>query len=162
VTPDLVLRPTSGSIMVTPTAVSQASERLQYHKAVLESYGVTSLSTLGQLPISGNVVPQPGLTVPAPNVLTGQATFQAALRVVPGASGDENAVQLTSAGGTARLMRVSPASQENLSPTMLSDRFRRDTQLASIDLPSIDQAPPPPTLSAEGLAQAVIPIDTAY
>ena len=43
-TPDLVLRPTSDSIMVTPTAGSQTSERLQYLKALLESYGVPSLS----------------------------------------------------------------------------------------------------------------------
>lgn len=160
--PDLVLRPTPGSVVVAPTVEAQSFERLQHHKAVLESYGVTSLSSLGQLPISGNVVPQPGLTVPAPSVLVGEATFQAALRTVPGAGGDENALRLTSAGGRARLMRVSAASLERLSPTMLSDRFRRDTQLADIDLPTIDRAPQPPSFGPEALAQAIIPIDTAY
>ena len=101
------MRPTSVAVVVAPAVGIQSFERLQYHEAILESYGVTSLSRLGQLPISGNVVPQPGLTVPAQDVLVGETPFQNVLRVAPDADGTKTP-RPHEHRGTGRLVKATP------------------------------------------------------
>jgi lysophospholipase L1-like esterase len=159
-----VLQPTPVPLITSAAAAAETSERLQYHKAILESLGVTDLSSLGNLSISGAVVPQPGLTVPDPNVLQGETIFQSALKIAPGANDGEDGLPLEAAGGTARLLRVTPASLERLSSTAITDGFRQDVGLSDMDLATIDSIPQPPTVGPDAAlaSLAIIPIDTAY
>ncbi|MCM3140877.1 IPT/TIG domain-containing protein [Brevibacillus sp. MER 51] len=75
---------------ITPMAVNPASfqaapqvvqDRMTYHKAVLESFGVTSLTSLGSLKIRGTVVPQSGLTKPSPTLVSGNTMIQSAYQI---------------------------------------------------------------------------------
>lgn len=159
-----VLQSTTVSIIANAAAAAQTSNRLQHHKAILESLGVTDLSSLGNLSISGAVVPQPGLTIPDPNILQGETIFQSALRIAPGATDGEDGLPLEAVGGTARVLRATPSSLESLYSTATTDGFRRDVDLPDIDLPSIDRLPQVRTVGPEAAmeSRAIIPIDTAY
>ncbi|WP_051250834.1 SGNH/GDSL hydrolase family protein [Paenibacillus harenae] len=75
---------TAGSITAAPQMVN---DRLSYHKALLESKGVTSLTSLGTLRISGHIVPQPGVTKPGAGIISGGAMVQSATRIVTSQKG---------------------------------------------------------------------------
>src|SRR5512132_850414 len=88
-------------------SLESAQQRLLYHKGILASLGVTTLSSIGKLSLSGNVVPQPGLTLGAPDPFEGVTTFDSAHgfdRIV----GDT--ATITRVGGDARTLRVTAPS----------------------------------------------------
>ena len=135
--------------------------RLHYHKALLESLGITDLSTLGTLPISGPVVPQPGLTVPSATTFGPDTPVQGVLRpVLNGAVTTEAGLELETVGGTARLVAVTAESLTRLSPTLrMSDPYLRAADPLDIELPAVELEA---VVTAPEQAEAVIPIDTAY
>ncbi|WP_026565012.1 SGNH/GDSL hydrolase family protein [Bacillus sp. UNC41MFS5] len=94
----------SSNTITSTTSLSQ--DRLQYHKAVLESVGITSLSSLGTLNLSGNLIPQAGLTKPDPNLAatTTQAYFQSAYKVTNTAT----TPVLQPVGGQATILKAVP------------------------------------------------------
>src|SRR3954462_7304532 len=64
---------------------TEAQLRLDAHKAKLAAWGAASLSDLGKLAISGNVIPSAGLTIPTLQTTpssAGNTTFQSAFRIV--------------------------------------------------------------------------------
>ena len=64
---------------------NQAARRLQYHKTALDAMGVTYLSSLGNLTISGVVTPTTGLLTPRRDgIVARQATFSSVVRIKPG------------------------------------------------------------------------------
>jgi hypothetical protein len=61
------------------------ANRLEYHKIALEAMGVTDVSSLGKLEVSGIVTPTSGLLLPrADGIVARQTTFGNVLRVRPG------------------------------------------------------------------------------
>lgn len=94
--------------------------RMQYHKMVLASFGITDLSGLGKLSLSGAVIPQPGLLVPprrlTTSILARATTFQSAFRLKKGgrpvsrrARGrTETTFSMERIGGTAHYLRAKP------------------------------------------------------
>lgn len=119
--------------LTQPTAVvspAEAEARLQAHKAVLSSFGVEDLAQLGNLTLSGNLVPQAGLTsvpaapTPAPvrvqphiwatefaTLAAGETVVSTAFRLprVGVRRGRRQAVgQLERFGGSATLLRAQP------------------------------------------------------
>ncbi|TAN64162.1 hypothetical protein EPN18_00590 [bacterium] len=92
---------------IVPPVTSATNEtllRLQNHKAVLSAWGVNELSGLGKLSLSGNIVPQPGLTKPLPVIFDGETTFQAAHQI----SRNTPVKNLLSIGGTAIKIKAMP------------------------------------------------------
>jgi beta-glucosidase/6-phospho-beta-glucosidase/beta-galactosidase/lysophospholipase L1-like esterase len=84
-----------------PTIEPATLARLQFHKTVLEAAGITDLSTLGVLNISGVVVPQKGILRPMPEIYeSGPTMFQSAYRV------RADGLSLEQIGGTARLLKT--------------------------------------------------------
>lgn len=75
---------TAGSFTAAPQMVN---DRLAYHKALLEAKGVTSLSSLGTLQISGRIVPQSGITKPGASIISGGTMVQSATRIVTSQKG---------------------------------------------------------------------------
>ncbi|WP_419873434.1 IPT/TIG domain-containing protein [Candidatus Pristimantibacillus sp. PTI5] len=69
---------TAGSFTAAPQMVT---DRLTYHKALLETKGITSLSGLGTLRISGQIVPQLGVTKPGASVISGGTMVQSTTRI---------------------------------------------------------------------------------
>src|SRR5215216_3986683 len=96
----------SGIVPIDTTTAPETLARLQHHKAILESFGVNELSSLGKLSISGNVVPQAALLKPADKIFELEPTiFQSARRfTVQGPA-------LETIGGTARLLKTIPFSE---------------------------------------------------
>lgn len=85
---------------------SQTQVRLAAQRAVLASFGITDLSSLGTLSLSGNVVPSPGLLRPQPTIAHGSTTFESAFRF--GARGRGKTAQLARIGGTAVVLVAEP------------------------------------------------------
>ncbi len=141
---------------------TQTSERLRYHKAVLASLGVSNLSSLGAMQISGNVVPQPGLAIPLPSIFGEEVVFRSATGVAPDATGGAYGLALEPLGGRARLLSVTVASQERLHPTAVTDPFGRPVPLADMDLPSIEHLPPFDSPTTPPGSLSTIPMDIAY
>ena len=133
----ITLQPLTIPVVGNAASDAQTTERLHYHKAVLESLGVSDLSSLGKLAISGAVVPQPGLTIPTANVLGAEAVFQSARRVAPESADGGNGLTLEPAGGSARLLNVTPASLQRLAPAAIPGSLAGDAGLGELDLPSI-------------------------
>ncbi len=102
--------------LVAPWVLTDAirlKTRLESHKIVLESMGVTDLAILGKLTISGVVTPSSGLLVPqASGIVARQSTFGNALRFTqqPG-SGPR---LLERIGGTTAILKAQPFSQMRL------------------------------------------------
>src|SRR4051812_43874013 len=102
-------------IVLTPTP-TETQLRLDAHKATLAGWGITELSGLGKLPISGNVVPAPGLTIPPQQAASPAGlkttTFQSAFRLVAARGGGAARVpparSLVSIGGTAQILPTIP------------------------------------------------------
>ncbi|MDQ0111297.1 IPT/TIG domain-containing protein [Paenibacillus harenae] len=74
----------AGSFTAAPQMVN---DRLSYHKALLESKGITSLSGLGMLRISGQIVPQQGVTKPGARIISGGTMVQSTTRIVSSQKG---------------------------------------------------------------------------
>ena len=158
---DAVLRPMAATIVAGSAAAGQTQARLQYHKAILESYGITNLGDLGTLTVSGPVVPQPGLLTPAAPRATREVVFQSASRLVADgrARGDDVRI-LETVGGRALLLEPVPESRVDLTPTRrMSDPYLRTIDPQDVDLPLLEAPAPRADRAA---ARAVIPIDTAY
>ena len=95
---------TMGSNSIT-SLTSSSQDRMQYHKAILESVGITALSSLGTLNLSGNLIPQAGLTRLDPNLAASQVYFQSAYKLT-------NTVAipvLQPAGGQATILKAIPS-----------------------------------------------------
>ncbi len=103
------------TLNITPLSFVAANaatrQKMLQHKALLEQRGVDSLSTLGTLRLSGNVIPMPGLLRPQLRPTRGQrsnplygreVTFHNVLR--PSAATG----QLEQMGGIARLLNPEP------------------------------------------------------
>lgn len=127
--------------LVTPLVMtdrSQAERRLEYHKIVLESMGVTDLAVLGKLPLSGFVTPTPGLLIPRRDgIVAREATFSAAVRIKTG--GGTGPRLLERIGGITDILKAKAFPQ----PTPPSPRRRPSSR--------------PPTFSL-----SVLPISVAY
>ncbi len=94
-----------GIVPIDSTTAPETRARLQHHKMVLESFGVDSLSSLGKLSISGNVVPEIGLLKPADDIYeTDPVIFQSAARFI------EQDTAFQTIGGEARLLKAIPFS----------------------------------------------------
>jgi len=112
VTPQVISIPTGAAGALVRGSITQA---LQKHVAILQGFGITDLSTLGKLPISGNVIPQAGLLKPPmltprlTDIIERSTTFSGALRVKRGSSG--TSVPLERIGGPAYLLKAEPFSQ---------------------------------------------------
>lgn len=64
---------------------NQAKGRLDHHKIAMESMGVTDLSVLGKLALSGVVTPTPGLLIPRTDgIVAREAIFSGAMRIKTG------------------------------------------------------------------------------
>lgn len=92
-------------IQVSPGSIDAVQDRMVQHKAVLESFGITSLSSLGKLTINGTVVTQAGLTKPDSNQISGRTTFQSAFRILGGAVPTPQVI-----AGAASLLKSTPFS----------------------------------------------------
>jgi lysophospholipase L1-like esterase len=91
------------------------SRRLDYHKIALEAMGVTDLSSLGKLPISGIVTPSCGLLVPrADGIISRQTTFSSVVRIKPGQGA--RARFLEKIGGVTDILKAN-AFPQAMSPT---------------------------------------------
>ncbi|CAM4441920.1 lysophospholipase L1-like esterase [Paenibacillus endophyticus] len=75
---------TAGTFTAAPQMVN---DRLTYHKALLEAKGISSLSNLGTLRISGTIVPQSGVTKPGASIISGGTMVQSATRFVSSQKG---------------------------------------------------------------------------
>ena len=108
------------SITMSPNTITSlttsSQDRLQYHKAVLESVGITSLSSLGTLNLSGNLIPQAGLTRPDPNLAVSQVYFQSAYKLTNTAT----APVLQPAGGQATILKAIPLPSKTVSAVSIS------------------------------------------
>lgn len=93
------------------STTSSSQERIQYHKAVLESVGITSISSLGTLNLSGNLIPQAGVTRPDSNLITTQAYFQSAYKVTNTVS----APVLQPFGGQGSILKSVPFPSKTVS-----------------------------------------------
>lgn len=103
-TPSLILALLSAPVPRSLQGDSETLARLEFHRTVLESAGLTDLAGLGNLSLEGNVVPQPGLTSPGAVEVFGAPTlFQSAFRLQVG-----DTTRLESIGGEARLLRSQP------------------------------------------------------
>src|SRR5260370_361941 len=116
-TPTIRLAP----ITVKVGSVSQSSDshsRLRYHRAVLAAYGIKDLSALGKLTLTGNVVPQAGITHGQPAQAGTATLFQGARRVVaqPGA---RDGLTLQRFGGSATIVPASPLARPAAQPVGL-------------------------------------------
>jgi beta-glucosidase/6-phospho-beta-glucosidase/beta-galactosidase/lysophospholipase L1-like esterase len=140
----ITIHPTDVTISTDPQSLERARQRLLFHKAILASLGVTDLSSLGKLGLSGNVVPQPGLTVGSPDPFAHLTTFQSALRPVGVTNGN---VSMVPVGGQARVLRVIDASAAARSPLRLAGIGTSVSALTAAPAPTVTGA---------------IPIDTAY
>lgn len=81
------------------------ARRLDYHKMVLDAMGVTDLSSLGKLKISGIVTPTPGLLVPRTDGLVSrQTTFGSVLRFKPGQVAGPRLLEKI--GGTTNILKA--------------------------------------------------------
>ncbi|GAH35503.1 unnamed protein product, partial [marine sediment metagenome] len=102
--------------------------RIQEHVAALQSMGISDISTLGQLEISGNVIPQPGLLKPAATfgqLLGRQTMFSSAFRVKLGSTGPK--VQLEKIGGYAHYLKTEKfpsTSAVTVTPSTIDVRMR--------------------------------------
>lgn len=98
-----------------PTIEPTTLARLKFHKTELEATGITDLSTLGVLNISGVVVPQKGILRPMPEIYeSGPTMFQSAYRV------RADGLSLEQIGGTARLLKTThlPLLSLSIMPTL--------------------------------------------
>ena len=127
-------------------SLEAAQHRLLYHKAVLASLGVTTLSSIGKLALSGNVVPQPGLTLGGPDPFEGVTTFDSA-QGVDGMAGET--ATIAPVGGDARILRVTGASLAALATNV---------RLADVGTSVAAMSGVPPTATVG----EIIPADTAY
>src|ERR671936_53365 len=127
-------------------SLEAAQHRLLYHKAVLASLGVTTLSSIGKLALSGNVVPQPGLTLGGPDPFEGVTTFDSA-QGVDGMAGET--ATIAPVGGDARILRVTGASLVALATNV---------RLADVGTSVAAMSGVPPTATVG----EIIPADTAY
>ncbi|MEH7308586.1 SGNH/GDSL hydrolase family protein [Neobacillus drentensis] len=87
-------------------SLASSQDRMQYHKAVLESVGITSLSSLGTLSLSGNLIPQPGVTKPSSNIIATTTYFQSAYKAVN--TGTTKNSVLQPFGGQASVLQAVP------------------------------------------------------
>ncbi|MCQ6559353.1 SGNH/GDSL hydrolase family protein [Paenibacillus mendelii] len=147
------------------------------HKAIMEAFGITSLSGLGTLTIRGNVVPQAGLTRPEPNVLGAETIFQSAFR---GTSMVQGLLRFEPAGGRAQLIKAIPfPAQGTAIPTIpaipspivrpvshVSNPFGSLTETATSNIkPSTTAFTYEPLSDAASIAKrslTTVPVHTAY
>ncbi|MGM0880101.1 MAG: IPT/TIG domain-containing protein [Bacillota bacterium] len=112
----LLIKPTAVNPAQFLTAADVVQSKLNQHKAVLESLGITNLSGLGKLNIQGSVVPQPGVTKPGANLYGAETLFQSAFTVQPQA---QDSIKLVPVGGKAVLLNAIPLPQKSVaSPTI--------------------------------------------
>ncbi|PGY09073.1 IPT/TIG domain-containing protein [Bacillus sp. AFS031507] len=87
-------------------SLASSQDRMQYHKAVLESVGITSLSSLGLLNLSGNLIPQAGVTKPSSNLIATTTYFQSAYKAI--STGTTKNSVLQPFGGQASVLKAVP------------------------------------------------------
>jgi hypothetical protein len=98
---------TAGSITAAPQMVS---DRLTYHKALLEAKGVPPLSSLGTLLISGSIVPQSGVTMPGAEIISGGTMVQSATRIV---SSQKGTPKTETFSGKADILKAIPFTSKD-------------------------------------------------
>ncbi|MGG3806346.1 SGNH/GDSL hydrolase family protein [Metabacillus fastidiosus] len=110
-----VLNPVSlESLSISSKSVAVAAssqDRMQYHKAVLEAAGISSLSSLGALQLSGNLIPQAGLTKPSSDLIAATTYFQSAYKAKN--TGAINSV-LEPFGGQASVLKAVPIPSQTV------------------------------------------------
>ena len=87
-------------------AVGETQLALGRHVATLAASGITDISTLGTLTLSGNVAPALGILKPQQNVFRSTGMFQSAYQVALPAPGGPRA--LVAIGGTLNLLDAQP------------------------------------------------------
>jgi lysophospholipase L1-like esterase len=92
--------------------VASSQDRMQYHKAVLESVGINSLSSLGTLNLSGNLIPQAGLTKPSSNIIATTTYFQSAYKAI--STGTTTNSVLQPFGGQASVLKAVPIPSQTV------------------------------------------------
>ncbi|UVI27440.1 SGNH/GDSL hydrolase family protein [Paenibacillus spongiae] len=102
---EVLVKPMPFNLSAVTAAPDAVNSRMLQHKAIIEAFGITSLSGLGTLTIRGNVIPQAGLTRPEPNVLGAETMFQSAFRADSMVQGLQRFVP---AGGRAQLLKAIP------------------------------------------------------
>ncbi|MFC7370597.1 IPT/TIG domain-containing protein [Fictibacillus iocasae] len=107
----------------TIASFAGSQDRLQLHKAMLEAAGITSLSALGTLNLSGNLIPQAGVTKPGGNVTASTTYFQSAYKIDEGS----NSV-LKPYGGQATVLSATPVPSTSIRPMAgMSSQINIDT-----------------------------------
>lgn len=123
------------------------------HMAVLRSFGVYDLTSLGKLPISGNVIPTPGLLKPTKSrttiddIIGKEVLFSSAYRVKPDST--DNEVRLEQFGGNAYYLKPKTFARifgVNIQPTPISPGPIRST-ISGVKRPSV------PIIAASSLPQ---------
>ncbi|KFZ24502.1 hypothetical protein V502_01018 [Pseudogymnoascus sp. VKM F-4520 (FW-2644)] len=105
----IVLNPAPATFPGNFTVLSPTSEQLKQHKTVLEAAGISDLSALGDMTLSGLVMPQIGITVPSADQYEAQgALFQHACQV------DASRTSLVRFGGIARRLKAKPPPSTGL------------------------------------------------
>ncbi len=96
---------------------SEVQLRLQQIRSVLGSFGITELSTLGELRLSGTLVPQPGLVRPSTSLPRPPAA-------VSGFRFERRLDALIAIGATAQLVAAEPLLKPVSSPPRRRSRAR--------------------------------------
>jgi hypothetical protein len=115
------MAPLSMSAAAPGAANGATKAKLDHYRAVLQSYGIGDLSSLGKLSLSGALVPQAGVMAALPGLTAGSMTpsasavpasgstiFQSAFALATGQALVPGSRKLVSIGGTAALLSVIP------------------------------------------------------
>ncbi|WP_029192901.1 IPT/TIG domain-containing protein [Paenibacillus harenae] len=161
--------------LIKPTVINKAQflaspdvvqSKLNQHKAVLESIGITSLSGLGKLSLQGKIVPQPGITKPSASVYGAETLFQSAFTAH---SQIQDSVKLVPTGGKAVFLKAVPlpkrtAAIPNKSTIPTIPKIPYIPNLPKYQIPRSYQAVTPRSIAAGGAVTAAgtIELDTAY
>ncbi|MGP4080029.1 IPT/TIG domain-containing protein [Pseudalkalibacillus sp. R45] len=153
--------------------------RMQHHKTILESFGINSLSGLGKLTISGNVIPQPGLTKPDANVMERETLFQSAFSATKIV---RDSLILEPIGGRAKVLKAIPYPQQITAPPLkptipdprpikffptpnsprIPKQFPSPIKRTNQTFNFIPAPAPPPTPTYRAHSTTTFPIDVAY
>ena len=92
---------------VLVTDKDDTTQRLDYHKIILGEMGVTDLSSLGKLNVSGIITPTPGLLLPRRDgIVARQAIFGSVVRVKPGQVAGPRIIEKI--GGITNILKAIP------------------------------------------------------
>ncbi|MBT2687376.1 SGNH/GDSL hydrolase family protein [Bacillus sp. ISL-47] len=158
---EMLIKPLPFNLNVNPATVNLTNNRMQHHKAILESFGITSLSGLGKLTIRGNVIPQSGLTKPETSVMGAETLFQSVFRST---EAGQNGMRFEPAGGRAVQLKAIPFPQQVPVPP-IQPKFPGPIKGPVRPFPgpiSRRTVSPPPAPANLVRSTNTVPIDTAY